>query len=238
MALFRSNCCIAFLLHLCHGDHVSNHDFSTMRTAMVKSQLRTNNVSDPRVVAAMEAVAREDFVPADRKALAYVDVSIPLGKGRALNAPMATARLLTEAALRPVDKVLLIGAATGYAAALLAQLVDHVTAVEEDSALATQATAALGGNPRVTIVNDALTNGCQKGAPYDVIVVDGAVAALGEALTNQLAEGGRLVTGVIERGVTRLARGRRAGGSVSVVAFADVETVILPGFDTPAGFTF
>jgi protein-L-isoaspartate(D-aspartate) O-methyltransferase len=100
---------------------------------MVASQLRTNNVSDPRISGVMDTVPRELFVPADRASLAYVDVSIPLGGGRALNPPMTTARLLTEAGLQSADKVLLVGSATGYAAALLAGLVVHVTAVSGES---------------------------------------------------------------------------------------------------------
>ena len=209
-----------------------------MRVAMVKNQLRANDVSDPRVVAAVEATPREDFVPANRRSLAYMDGAIPLGNGRALAPPMATARLLTEAGLRPVDRVLLVGAASGYAAALLARLAGEVTALEEDEALVASARAALQGYEKVNIVSGVLTNGWQKGAPYDVIVIDGAVGVLGEAIPAQLAEGGRLVTGLVERGVTRLAQGRKAGGSVGLVTFADVETVILPGFEKPSGFTF
>ena len=118
-------------------------DFSMMRAAMVSNQLRTNNVGDPRIIAAMETVARERFVPVDRAALAYVDVPIPLGNGRALNAPLATARLITESGVKPGEKVLLVGSATGYAAALLAQLGAIVTALEVDDALIATAKASL-----------------------------------------------------------------------------------------------
>jgi protein-L-isoaspartate(D-aspartate) O-methyltransferase len=217
---------------------VSEHDFKTMRQAMVANQLRTNSVNDPRITAAIDNVPREAFVPADRAALAYVDVAIPLGGGRSLNTPMATARLLTEAGLRSADKVLLIGAATGYAAMLLAQVVSHVTAVEEDPALSAAIPDAARALEKINFVNGPLTNGWQDGAPYDVVIVDGAVAELGEALSAQLVEGGRLLTGIVDKGVTRLARGVRAGNAVNVVPFADVETVTLPGFERPVGFTF
>ncbi|MEK6637975.1 MAG: protein-L-isoaspartate O-methyltransferase [Pseudomonadota bacterium] len=207
-----------------------------MRAAMVASQLRTNNVNDPRVVDAIAAVARERFVPAERRALAYVDAPVPLGGGRALNAPMATARLLTEAKLSPVDKLLIIGAATGYAATVAAELVGSVTAVEEDEALIAQAN--LVDDPRVTLVHGPLSAGYEAGAPFDVIIIDGAVEQIGDAITAQLAEGGRILSGLDDGVVTRLAAGTRIGNACTLVAFADVETVRLPGFGRAKSFTF
>ena len=212
---------------------MSQHDFKAMRAAMVSNQLRTNSVSDPRVSGAMDMVPREAYVPAERAPLAYVDVAIPLANGRALNPPMATARLLTEARLRPVDRVLLIGSATGYAAALLSGLVAEVVALDEVDIGVGAAPA-----PNVSVVIGPMSEGWQAGAPYDVIIIDGAVSNLGADIPAQLVDGGRLLTGLVERGVTRLARGVRAGDACGVVPFADVETVILPGFDTPVGFTF
>ena len=193
------------------------HDFKAMRAAMVASQLRTNNVSDPRISDAMNSVPREDFVPADRAALAYVDVAVPLGGGRSLNPPMATARLLTEAGLRSADKVLLIGSARGYAAEILAEVVAMVTALEEDAALVAAIPDYVRDNAKINFVNGPLTNGWQDGAPYDVIIVDGAVSELGTALPGQLVQGGRLLTGIVDKGVTRLARGVRAGDTVGLV---------------------
>ena len=209
-----------------------------MRAAMVSSQLRTNNVSDPRIVAAMEAVARERFVPAERATLAYVDVPIPLSGGRALNAPLVTARLITESGVGAGEKVLLIGAATGYAAALLAQLGAKVTALEVDDSLVAAARAALGKASGITLVTGPLEAGWRKGAPYDVILIDGAVEAVPAAIAAQLAVDGRLLTGLVDNGVTRLALGRKAGQGVGLVPFADLETVRLPGFSTPSGFSF
>src|SRR5688500_346544 len=110
---------------------MTEHNFEQMRRAMVASQLRTTGINDPRVVAAMGEVPRERFVPAGRAALAYADALIPLGGGRELNTPMSLGRLLTEAAPEPDDRALVIGAATGYAAAVLARLVASVVAVEE-----------------------------------------------------------------------------------------------------------
>ncbi len=212
---------------------MSELDFSAMRAAMVSNQLRTNKVNDPRVVAAMKVVARERFVSAERAALAYVDVPIPLGHGRALNSPLVTARLIAESAIEPGEKVLLIGAATGYAAALLQELGANVTALEVDESL-----AAIGKAAGLRYVVGPLEAGWRKGAPYDVVLIDGAVSAVPTAISAQLADGGRLLAGLIDRGVTRLALGRKSGQGVSLVAFADLEAVELPGFSSPESFSF
>jgi protein-L-isoaspartate(D-aspartate) O-methyltransferase len=230
--------CIAQLKQLCHEANVTEQNYSAMRAAMVASQLRTNNVNDPRVVAAIEAVARERFVPTERRSLAYTDLPVPLGSGRSLNVPMATARLLTEAKLSPVDKLLIIGAATGYAAAVAAELAGSVIAVEEDEMLLTQAQLNLAGDARVAVVAGPLAAGYQANAPYDVILIDGAVEQIDPRIIAQLADGGRLLTGIDDGGITRLAAGHKAGDLCTLIAFADVETVRLPGFETPKGFAF
>ena len=112
---------------------MSDLDFQAMRRAMVVSQLRTNAVNDPRVTAAIEAVAREDFVPAERRAVAYVDRAVPLSGARALNPTLVTARLIVEAGIGADDKVLIVGAASGYAAAVVAGLAASVVALESDA---------------------------------------------------------------------------------------------------------
>lgn len=209
-----------------------------MRAAMVASQLRTNNVNDVRVIAALEAVARERFVPGDRRALAYVDAPVPLGDGRSLNAPMATARLLTQARLSTSDRLLIIGAATGYAAAVAAQLVESVTAVEEDAVLLAQARANLAETAQVILVEGALAAGHAAGAPYDVVFIDGAVTQVDARIIAQLREGGRIVSGIVDDGVVRLASGVKVGEACRLIAFADAESVYLPGFDRPSAFVF
>lgn len=209
-----------------------------MRHAMVASQLRTNAVSDTRVVAAMASIPREHFLPPAARGAAYRDTAIPLGAGRHLNPPLATARLLTAAALRLDDRVLLIGAGGGYAAAVLAGLVAHVTALESDAALLAIARAALASAANVTIVEGALAGGWPGDAPYDVLVVDGAVERLPDALVAQVRPEGRVVTGLHERGVNRLCAGRRTVGGFGLVAFADSECVGLSGFAQAPGFQF
>lgn len=208
-----------------------------MRAAMVDGQLRTNDVSDPRVVAAMAAVPREAFVGGDRRALAYVDIAVQLSEGRALNPPMATGRLLSEARPLPGERVLLVGAATGYAAALLARLGCEVVALEE-GLLAAECKRRLTGTVGVTVVEGALAAGWKKAAPYDLIFIDGAVEALSDALVAQVRDGGRIATGLVVRGVTRLAIGRKAGLGFGLASFADADAVILPGFAPAKSFSF
>ena len=212
--------------------------FEAMRHAMVQSQLRTNAVNDPRVVTAMATVARERFVPEDVRRLAYRDTAVAIGNGRYLNVPIATGKLLTEAYLLPTDKVLLIGAAGGYTAAVLARLVASVVAVESDHDLAVHAKDALSDLANVTLVEGPLEKGHAKGAPYDVLVVDGCVEQLSESLVSQVAPGGRVVAGIVERGVRRLATGRAIKGAFGLRAFADIDCVALPGFAAPRGFAF
>lgn len=221
-------------------DFEAQHEarFEAMRHAMVASQLRTNAVSDPRVVAAMARVPREKFLPADVAGLAYRDTAVPLGNGRFANLPIATGRLLTEAQIRPGDKVLLIGAAGGYTAAVLALVAESVVAVESDPALVAIARVALADYPAVTLVDTPLDAGAPALAPFDLLVVDGAVEQLPEALVAQLVPGGRVVAGLVDRGVTRLAAGRRSDGGFGLVDFADIECVPLPGFARPAVFAF
>lgn len=213
-------------------------NFPAMRAAMVDSQLRTNSVTQPAIVAALAAVPREDFVPADRRARAYADVAVPLGGGRKLNPPLATARLIAEAGLLPAHHVLVVGAATGYACAVIASLVGRVVGLESDAALADAARHALGGVANVTIVEGELAAGCPDLAPFDVIVIDGAVEQVPAALAQQLGDTGRLVGGLTEHGVTRLVKGVRAGDGVSLMSFADVEAVPLPGFAPTPQFSF
>lgn len=212
--------------------------FEAMRHAMVASQLRTNAVSDPRIVAVMARVPREAFLPADVRGIAYRDTAVPLGRGRFQNVPIATGRLLTEAYLLPADRVLLIGAAGGYTAAVLAGLVAEVVAVESDPALAALAREALADYPNVTLVEGPLEVGHEAAAPYDVLVIDGAVDHVPEALVAQIRPGGRAVAGILDRGVSRLTSGRKTAGGFALLDFADIDCVPLPGFARPKTFTF
>ncbi|MBK5264334.1 MAG: protein-L-isoaspartate O-methyltransferase [Alphaproteobacteria bacterium] len=209
-----------------------------MRNAMVESQLRTSDVNDPRVVTAMASVPREAFLPVEQQALAYIDRPVKLSEGRWLNPPLSTGRLLTAAEVAPDDTALVIGAATGYSAALLSQLAASVVAVEEDEALLPRAKAVLAGYGNVRLVPGALHQGARKYAPYSLILIDGAVEEISPVIIKQLAEGGRLAAAIVDKGVTRLSLGRKSGEAFGITSFADCESVILPGFSKPGGFIF
>lgn len=208
-----------------------------MRAAMVDSQLRTNDVIDPAVVAAMATVAREAHVSAALSSVAYTDRAISLGDGRALNAPLVTGRLLVAADVRPGTRVLLIGAATGYTAALLAKLGAEVHAVEEQGDLLAAARAA-ATDANIHWISGPLTAGAPKAAPFDLIFIDGAIEALPDALAKQLAEGGRVVAARRDGAVTRLVQGVKTGGSIALRSFADMDVAPLPGFAVVKGFEF
>jgi protein-L-isoaspartate(D-aspartate) O-methyltransferase len=216
---------------------LSDETFEQMRRAMVASQLRTTAVNDARVISAMGDVPRERFVPADKSCLAYADMALPLADGRAINPPMVIGRLLTEARPDTSDRVLLVGAGTGYTAELLAQLAGSVIALEQDPVLLARAREAVKSS-NVRLVESDLAAGWAEGAPYDLIVIDGAVEHVPPALIAQLAEEGRLVAAIEDRGVTRLSIGRRAGSGFGMTSFADAAAAPLPGFARPVEFSF
>lgn len=216
----------------------SAFDMTMMRRNMVDSQLRPSNVSDPVVVGAMAVTPREAFVPDAQRAIAYMDRAIPLGSGRVLNPPLSTGLLLDRADIASFDRVLLIGAATGYCAALLATIVASVVAVEEDSALIAHARAALASSANITLVEAPLDQGFADGGPYSLIIIDGAVEKLPDSLIAQLADKGRLLTGLVENGVARLAMGRKSGDAFGLIGFADSDIAPLARFAKPESYRF
>jgi protein-L-isoaspartate(D-aspartate) O-methyltransferase len=216
-------------------------DYRAARLNMVEGQLRTNKVTDVAVLEAFLAVPRERFVPESLAGSAYVDEDIPLGGGRYLLEPMVLARLLQLAEVGPEDGVLEIGAGTGYATALLARLAGRVVAVECDVRLAGIARQRLQelGAGNVTLLEGRLEEGYPAGAPYEVIIFDGAVASVPEPISRQLAEGGRLVV------VTRAGSGMgqavvmtRTGGALSMRPIFDAGVALLPGFAAAPSFVF
>lgn len=215
----------------------SESSAADMRAAMIDSQLRPNDVIDPAVIGAMSVTAREAHVPAALAGVAYMDRAIALGAARALNPPLVTGRMLVAAAIRPGMRILLIGSATGYMAALLAALGAEVHAVEEDGALMAMARAALPGD-QVRWIEGPLGTGAPGAAPFDRIIVDGAIDALPEALVAQLAEGGKLIAARRDGAVTRLVQGVKGGGIVALRAFADMDVAPLPAFSAPQEFHF
>lgn len=216
-------------------------DYQAARLAMVEGQLRTNKVTDEALLDAFLAVPREAFVPAHLRGIAYVDEDIPLGGGRFLMEPMVLARLLQAAAIAPTDRALAIGVGTGYAATILARLAARVVAVESEPQLAAVARTQLaaGDGHGVTLIEGRLEDGHPAAQPYDVILIDGAVAAVPDALSRQLGTGGRLVT-VLKRGAG-MGQGvlmTRVGGVLSYRPLFEAGTPLLPAFQAAPGFVF
>ncbi|MBN9071714.1 MAG: protein-L-isoaspartate O-methyltransferase [Rhizobiales bacterium] len=221
-------------------------DFSALRTRMVDCQLRTTDVTAPEILDAMGSVPREEFVPAARRALAYIDEDIELtagaaGKGgRFLMEPSPFARLLQLAEIGPDDRVLDVGCASGYSAAVLSRIAASVVALEEDAALAESARAALArlGCAAATVVTGPLAAGYPQGAPYDVIVIEGAVDEVPPALFGQLQDAGRLVAveGHGNAGIAKVYL--KTGGVVSGRRAFNAAIRPLPGFERAAVFEF
>lgn len=216
---------------------MTEHNFEGMRRLMVASQLRTTGVSDPRVVVAMGAVPRERFVPADRMAVAYADAPVPLGHGRHMNSTVALGRMLSAAQLDGSERALVIGAATGYSAAIVALLAKSTVALEEAPELAAAARVALAGTD-VTIVEGPLVAGWARAGPFDFILIDGAVEFVPQPIIDQLVDGGELAAAILDDGVARLSLGRAVGGAFGVTAHSDAAVPTLPGFQKPRGFSF
>ena len=216
------------------------------RLNMVEGQLRTNKVTDEAVLDGFLTTPRERFVPSHLRGIAYVDDDIPLGDSRVLIEPLVLARLLQLAEIGKQDKVLEIGCATGYATALLAKLGASVVAVESNPALAVAARGNLAAlNLRNVQVQEApLDAGWRAGAPYNVILVNGGVAEIPAAISDQLAEGGRLVT--VSEGSAGPSEARcgcavlmtRAEGKLSSRPVFDATVEVLPGFARPPAFVF
>ena len=208
-------------------------DFAAARRAMIENQLRPVGVSDPLVLDAMGSVARDQFVPEDGRPLAYADRSLPIGEGRYLAAPEVLGQLLTEMAPKPGERALVVGAGTGYAAAVLAAIGCEVAALESSPSLAARA-REFG----INIAEGPLEAGHQAGARYDLILIDGAVEFVPDAIVEQLADGGRLGAALAENGITRLIVGQKVAGAFGYLSIGDAGVAPLPGFTKPRGFRF
>jgi protein-L-isoaspartate(D-aspartate) O-methyltransferase len=208
-------------------------DFTTLRATMVASQLRTVGVNDLEVVAAMTEVPRENFVPAGREMLAYADAAVPLGNGRAMVEPLVTGLLLTHARITRDCRVLVIGAGTGYATALIGRLAGRVVAVESDPSL-----VALSAAQGIAVQQRVLSEGAPDDGPYDLIYFDGAIEAVPAGLAAQLKPGGRAAAVVRSGGPGRVTVGRIVGDALVGETFIEVDAPLLPGFERAREFVF
>lgn len=221
-------------------------DYTDARNMMVDGQVRPNKVYDSRILGAMRRIPRERFIPPHLAAFAYVDEDVKLANGRALMEPMVIARLLEIARVRDGEQALVVGAGSGYGAALLAACGARVTALEEDEGLLALGRPVLAAiAPSVRVVSGPLAQGWLSGAPYDLVLIEGAVEKLPPELVAQTnPHGGRLVT-------VRLAGGRMGQGGIAEPTPAalnggqprfqphfDCATPVLPPLRRPPGFVF
>jgi protein-L-isoaspartate(D-aspartate) O-methyltransferase len=184
---------------------------------MIDSQLRTSGVNEEFALARMIAVPRENFLPQDKANIAYIDRTITLGPGAHLAAPLFYGKLLLEAAPRPSDTVLIVEGGTGYLAELLRPLVADITAIS---------------------ASEAADANCLATGPYSLVMIDGAIEQLPACLEAQVAEDGRIVTGLLLREVTRLASGRKIAGQISLQPVEDLGIPVLHAFDRPKTWSF
>jgi protein-L-isoaspartate(D-aspartate) O-methyltransferase len=219
-------------------------DYSRLRRSMVDSQIRPNDVTDPRIIEAMLEIPRERFVPAARANLAYIDDDLPVTEGsgatRCLIEPMVLARLVQALDLSETDSVLEIGGATGYSTVLLAKLARHVVMVENDPTLVSGARRNLSelGIANVEVESGPLKAGAAARGPFDAILLNGSVEVVPEDLLGQLQEGGRLAAVVQGNPPGRATLFVRAAGVVSRRPVFDAAVTPLPGFEAPRGFVF
>lgn len=195
---------------------MSENEMNAARKAMIDSQLRTSGVNEDFVLARMAAVPREDFVPAEAKPIAYMDRAIALGEGHFLAAPLFHGKMLAQAQPAAEDRVLVVEGGSSYLAELVRPLVSACDTVSADDA----------------------AGGTGKRKTYSLILIDGAVEAFPEALEKLLEEGGRVVCGLVARGVTRLASGRMIAGTLALRPLADIGIPVLHQFDKPRQWSF
>lgn len=192
-------------------DRPAADELQIARRAMIDSQLRVSGVNSPGILAAFASIPREDFVPAERRALAYIDRAVPLGEGKWLSPALTYGQMLEAAAVTADDTVLVLSA-NGYLAALAGKLAGSAACV------------------------DSLANA--QGGPFSLILIDGAAEVLPEALAAVLADDGRVVTGIADRGVTRLAIARKALGKVVATPLGEADFAILPEFAAAKTWSF
>jgi protein-L-isoaspartate(D-aspartate) O-methyltransferase len=213
--------------------HAPIPDYAAARASMVDTQLRPEGVNYPPVVEAMAAVPRELFVAEEANALAYIDRAVPMGDGRLMSAPVVLGRLLTEMTPLEGERALVVGCGSGYSAAVLMAIGLRVSGLESSAGLAKRARAN-----GIDVVEGPLEDGWSKKAPYELILIDGAVEYIPDAIVAQLTDHGRLGAALVDRGVCRLAVGRRAGKGFGIHTIADAAAAALPGFAKPRTFTF
>jgi protein-L-isoaspartate(D-aspartate) O-methyltransferase len=215
-------------------------DYQALRRTMVDAQVRANDVADPRIHAAMLAVPRERFVPAAKRGFAYAEVPLEVAPKRYLLEPRTFAKMVQLAEVRPDDRILDIGCATGYSSAVLARLGAEVVALEQDADLVRLASEilAIEGGPLVAVVQGGLVEGVKAQAPFDVILINGAVETVPDQLFAQLGEGGRLVAVIQENSAGRAMLFVKQNSRIGSWPGFDAVVPPLAGFRKAVGFVF
>lgn len=214
-------------------------DFSTRRTMMVDTQVRPSDVTKFPIIDAMLHVAREDFVPAAQREAAYVGENLDLGQGRVLLEPRTLAKMLDALAIGGNELVLDVGCGLGYSTAVIARMAEAVVAVEQDEGMAHEAQDALmsSGVDNAVVHEGALTGGAPQHGPYDVIVIQGGVADMPAALTDQLKEGGRIAALFMQGALGEVRVGYKRAGKISWRLAFNASAPVLPGFEKELTFT-
>ncbi|WP_298842804.1 protein-L-isoaspartate O-methyltransferase [uncultured Roseobacter sp.] len=215
-------------------------DFAARRTMMVDTQIRPSDVTKFPIIDAMLTVRREDFVPASHREAAYMGENLPLAPGRVMLEPRTLAKMLDALDVSNAELVLDIGVGLGYSSAVIAHMAEAVVAVEEDPDMARDAQEALSeaGADNVIMHEGPLTEGAAQHGPYDVMVVQGGVRELPDALMDQLKEGGRIACLFVEGALGEVRIGRKSDGAVSWRMSFNAGAPVLPGFDRAAAFEF
>ena len=213
-------------------------DFAAARRHMVDGQVRPADVTDLRIISAMQEIPRERFLPPAASGLAYLDLDVPVGEGRRLLKPMVLAKLIHAADIAGTDRVLDVGCTTGYGAAVLSRIAGEVLALEQDAALAEAAKAHLANTPNASVVTGPLTAGWPAAGPYDVILLEGASEIEPEPLLRQLKDGGRLLCVMGAGPGAKATLFSRTGDEIGVRHIFDAAAAVLPGFIKPLEFAF
>lgn len=213
-------------------------DFAARRTMMVDTQVRPSDVTKFPIIDAMLSVAREDFVPSAQREAAYVGENLPLGGSRVLLEPRTLAKMLDALAIEGDELVLDLGCAYGYSAAVIARMAEAVVAVEEDDTMATEAQDALiaAGADNVVIHEGPLHEGAAQHGPYDVILIEGGIAVLPDAIADQLKDGGRIGCLFMQGALGEVRVGHKRDGRIDWRLAFNASAPLLDGFEKEAAF--
>lgn len=214
-------------------------DFEARRTMMVDTQVRPSDVTKFPIIDAMLTVPREAFVPQRAREAAYMGENIDLGDGRVVLDPRTLAKTLDALALEPTELVLLVGAGHGYSSAVISRMAEAVVALEENAAMVREAQEALAENnaDNVVVETGELTAGAPDHAPFDVIIIEGGVGDVPQALVEQLKDGGRIAALFVDNALGEMRIGYKLDADVTWRLAFNAGAPVIPGFEKKTVFT-